>query len=58
MARLGMTIPLAGIPLADHRDWLREMLDLGYTDFIVSVQGPDWDLAPLERVLAWRNGLG
>ena len=29
MARLGMTIPLAGIALADHRDCLREMIDLG-----------------------------
>jgi len=33
-------------------------LDLGFTDFIVSVQGPTWDLAPLERALAWRDGLG
>ena len=33
-------------------------LELGFTDFIVSVQGPDWDLAPLERALAWRDGLG
>jgi probable F420-dependent oxidoreductase len=33
-------------------------LDLGFTDFIVSVQGPDWDLAPLERALAWRDSLG
>ncbi len=32
-------------------------LELGFTDFIVSVQGPDWDLAPLERALAWRDGL-
>ncbi|MGE5274060.1 MAG: LLM class F420-dependent oxidoreductase [Verrucomicrobiota bacterium] len=30
----------------------------GFTDFIVSVQGPDWDLAPLERALTWRDGLG
>ena len=34
------------------------LLDLGFTDFVVSVQGPDWDLAPLERVLAWRDRLG
>jgi probable F420-dependent oxidoreductase len=33
-------------------------LELGFTDFIVSVQGPDWDLAPLERALAWRDALG
>ena len=34
------------------------LIDLGFTDFIVSIQGPDWDLAPLERVLEWRDGLG
>jgi hypothetical protein len=33
-------------------------LEHGFTDFIVSVQGPDWDLAPLEQLLAWREGLG
>jgi probable F420-dependent oxidoreductase len=34
------------------------LIDLGFTDFIVSIQGPDWDLVPLERVLEWRDGLG
>jgi len=34
------------------------LLELGFTDFIVSIQGPDWDIAPLERLLAWRDGLG
>jgi len=33
------------------------LLDLGFTDFVVSVQGPDWDLAPLRRALAWRGTL-
>jgi probable F420-dependent oxidoreductase len=32
-------------------------LDLGFTDFVVSVQGPDWDLAPLRQALAWRDSL-
>ena len=32
MARYGMTIPLDGIPLAQQRDWIRELADLGYTD--------------------------
>jgi probable F420-dependent oxidoreductase len=32
-------------------------LEFGITDFIVSVQGPNWDLAPLERALAWRDSL-
>jgi probable F420-dependent oxidoreductase len=34
-----------------------EYLDLGFTDFVVSVQGPDWDLAPLRQALAWRDSL-
>jgi probable F420-dependent oxidoreductase len=33
-------------------------LELGFSDFVVSVQGPDWDLAPLERALAWRDSIG
>jgi probable F420-dependent oxidoreductase len=34
-----------------------EYLDLGFTDFVVSIQGPDWDLEPLRRALAWRDSL-
>ena len=34
-----------------------DYLELGITDFVVSIAGPDWDLAPLERVLAWRDSL-
>jgi hypothetical protein len=33
-------------------------MELGFTDFVVSVQGPDWDLQELERALAWRDSLG
>jgi len=32
-------------------------LELGFTDFVVSVQGPNWDLAPLRQALAWRDSL-
>lgn len=53
MARLGMTIPLAGIPLADHRDWLREMIDLGYTDFWSSEAGGTDAFTPLALAAAW-----
>ncbi len=53
MARLGMTIPLAGIPLADHRDWLREMIDLGYTDFWSSEAGGHDAFTPLALAAAW-----
>lgn len=53
MARLGMTIPLAGIPLADHRDCLREMIDLGYTDFWSSEAGGTDAFTPLALAAAW-----
>jgi len=33
------------------------LMELGFTDFVVSVQGPDWDLKDLEQALAWRDGL-
>ena len=42
---------------AEQRD-AEKLMELGFTDFVVSVQGPDWDLAELERALAWRNGVG
>jgi probable F420-dependent oxidoreductase len=35
-----------------------DYLELGFTDFVVSVGGPDWDLAPLRRALDWRDRLG
>ncbi len=53
MARYGMTIPMAGVPLSEHRDWLREMVDLGYTDFWSSeAAGPD-GFTPLALAAAW-----
>ena len=53
MARLGMTIPLAGIALSDHRDCLREMIDLGYTDFWSSEAGGTDAFTPLALAAAW-----
>jgi alkanesulfonate monooxygenase SsuD/methylene tetrahydromethanopterin reductase-like flavin-dependent oxidoreductase (luciferase family) len=44
--------------LTGERQDPSRLLELGFTDFIVSIQGPDWDIAPLERLLAWRDGLG
>jgi hypothetical protein len=31
------------------------LLELGFTEFVVSLTGPDWDLAPLRDFLAWRD---
>jgi hypothetical protein len=44
--------------LNGERNDPEQVLDLGFTDFVVSVQGPDWDLAPLREALAWREGVG
>jgi probable F420-dependent oxidoreductase len=30
--RYGITIPFDGVPLRDHRSWIEELADLGYTD--------------------------
>ena len=53
MKTLGMTIPLTGIPLSAHRDWLREMVDLGYTDFWSVEAGGTDAFTPLALAAAW-----
>ncbi len=48
-----MTIPLPGIPLCDHREWLRELVDLGYTDlWTMETDGFD-AFTPLACAAAW-----
>lgn len=53
MARYGMTIPLAGVPLHQHREWLEEMVDLGYTDFWSSEANGHDGFTPLALAAAW-----
>lgn len=43
--------PLADLHAADR------LLELGVTLFVPAVDGPDWDLAGLEALLAWRDAL-
>jgi probable F420-dependent oxidoreductase len=51
--RLGISVPLPGIPLAEHRDWLREIVDLGYTDaWSQETAGLD-AFTPLAVAAAW-----
>ena len=53
MARYGMTIPLDGVPLAQQRDWIRELVDLGYTDlWSAEANGTD-GFTPLALASAW-----
>ena len=53
MARYGMSLPLAGIPLHQHEDWLKEMVDLGYTDFWSSEANAHDGFTPLAMAAAW-----
>lgn len=53
MARYGMTIPMTGVPLSEHRDWFREMVDLGYTDVWSSEAGGQDGFTPLALAAAW-----
>jgi probable F420-dependent oxidoreductase len=48
-----MTIPMAGVPLSEHRDWFREMVDLGYTDLWSSESGGQDGFTPLAMAAAW-----
>ena len=36
---------------------LEEFVAVGFTHFIAAFTGPEWDLRPLERLLAWRDSL-
>jgi probable F420-dependent oxidoreductase len=53
MARYGMTIPLDGVPLAQQRDWIRELADLGYTDLWSAEAGSTDGYTPLALASQW-----
>lgn len=55
--RYGVTIPLPGIPLADQRDVVAGLADLGYTDLWTGeADGPD-AFTPLVLASQWAPGL-
>jgi probable F420-dependent oxidoreductase len=55
--RWGITIPLAGVPLLEHRAWFDELVDLGYTDvWSAEVNGHD-AFTPLVLAAAWQPAL-
>ena len=48
-----MTIPFAGVRLADHEEWFRELVDLGYTDvWSAEADGAD-GFTPLVLASVW-----
>ncbi len=53
MDRWGLTLPLAGVPLADHRQLVQRAEAAGYTDFWTGeTSGPD-GFTPLTLSAAW-----
>lgn len=44
---------MAGVPLSEHKEWFREMVDLGYTDLWSSEAGGHDGFTPLAMAAAW-----
>ncbi|HLK42010.1 MAG TPA: LLM class F420-dependent oxidoreductase [Thermoleophilia bacterium] len=57
MMRYGMTVPLDGIPLAEHRHVFEELADLGYTDVWSSEANGTDAFTPLALAAAWAPSL-
>ena len=57
MSRWGITLPLTGVPLAAHRDLVKSLPDLGYTDvWSAETAGTD-AFTPLALVAEWAPSL-
>jgi probable F420-dependent oxidoreductase len=57
MQRYGMTIPFDGVALADQRDWIVELADLGYTDLWSSEANGTDAFIPLALASIWAPSL-
>src|SRR5579884_3554135 len=53
----GITIPFDGVPLADHREWFEELVELGYTDVWSSEADGTDAFTPLALAAAWSQNL-
>jgi probable F420-dependent oxidoreductase len=53
----GMTVPFDGVPLAGHREWYQELVDLGYTDAWSSEADGTDAFTPLALAAAWTPSL-
>ena len=57
MQRYGMTIPFGGVPLHAQREWIEELVDLGYTDvWSAETDGAD-GFTPLALASVWAPSL-
>jgi probable F420-dependent oxidoreductase len=55
--RFGITIPFDGISLEDHREWLEELPELGYTDVWTGEANAADGFSPLALAAAWAPSL-
>lgn len=53
MQRYGMTIPFDGVPLLAQEDWVKELADLGYSDFWSAESGGSDGFTPLILAASW-----
>src|ERR1700722_2411587 len=53
----GMTVPFDDVPLATHREWYEELVDLGYTDIWSSEADGTDAFTPLALAAAWTPSL-
>lgn len=53
MSSYGMSVPLAGVPLSEHQEVYRELVDLGYTDVWSSEADGSDGFTPLALASAW-----
>ncbi len=51
--RFGITVPFSGVPLAEHRELLTSLADLGYTDVWSSESAGADAFTPLALAAAW-----
>lgn len=51
--RWGITIPFDGVPLLEQEDWIRELADVGYTDFWSAESGGADGFTPLVLAAQW-----
>lgn len=56
-ARYGITIPFDNVPLHDHREWIEEVADLGYTDVWSSEANGTDAFIPLAMASVWAPSL-
>lgn len=55
--RHGISVPIGGVPLSEHREWYEELAALGYTDIWSSETNAHDAFTPLALAAAWAPSL-